>query len=621
MTRMNGIEEVAVPRRNRIAAIVIGLAAFPVFAISPLAPKPDALLSIDMNRSAVVDKIVAQWSKELPVTQAASFHSKLMGLRADQLLAANLSGSFDGVLELLNVSELSLAGVRQATTQGVEIGQASATGDNAKALGEIAQDLVYTPIAPCRVFDTRTPGAPFVSNGLTSGVTRAFDIDGANLSAQGGAMAGCNVPSAAKAVVLAFSPISPPTTGWFVGAANDGSPLPASTLFNFSSALTLTTFTVVMPMSGQAGGDIRLEARGVSAYSMDGVGDVTGYFMPPNRNGDGLRVFAGNGLPNIINGDSSNTLSNSGGQMFGATISGGYSNTVGDSTGGNGWYSTIAGGRSNSTTSDGATVSGGSDNVASGARATVGGGAGNTASGINASVVGGSGNSAIGVGGSVGGGYSNTAYGNYSFAGGRQAATGSFFGLTLTPDHGSFVWADSNANGASGQAFSSTASDQFAVRARGGVAFRVGSTEFASQGVGCSLPAGGAASWSCSSDRNLKEAVRAISGKSILDRISALPISSWQFKGTSRRHIGPMAQDFYAAFGLGIDDKNITVSDVGGVALAAIQGLNQKLIAESKRKDAKISALEKKAAKLEAIERASEAMKSELSAIKKKLGL
>ncbi|MGP8240136.1 MAG: peptidase S74, partial [Limisphaerales bacterium] len=56
-------------------------------------------------------------------------------------------------------------------------------------------------------------------------------------------------------------------------------------------------------------------------------------------------------------------------------------------------------------------------------------------------------------------------------------------------------------------------------------------------------------------------------------------------------HLGPMAQDFYAAFSLGADDKHITTIDEGGVALAAIQGLNQKLEetrAESKAKDAQI---------------------------------
>ena len=57
------------------------------------------------------------------------------------------------------------------------------------------------------------------------------------------------------------------------------------------------------------------------------------------------------------------------------------------------------------------------------------------------------------------------------------------------------------------------------------------------------------------------------------------------------RHMGPMAQDFYAAFGLGTDDKHIATIDADGVALAAIQGLNQKLTDELARKDTEIAEL------------------------------
>ena len=56
-------------------------------------------------------------------------------------------------------------------------------------------------------------------------------------------------------------------------------------------------------------------------------------------------------------------------------------------------------------------------------------------------------------------------------------------------------------------------------------------------------------------------------------------MTEWNYKTDKHvEHVGPMAQDFHAAFGLnGADDKHISVVDEGGVALAAIQGLNQKL--------------------------------------------
>jgi hypothetical protein len=104
------------------------------------------------------------------------------------------------------------------------------------------------------------------------------------------------------------------------------------------------------------------------------------------------------------------------------------------------------------------------------------------------------------------------------------------------------------------------------------------------------------------SDRNLKEKFTAINPAEILARVVALPISSWNFKqDASERHIGPMAQDFYAAFNVGPDDKHIAVVDEGGVALAAIQGLNEKL----QEKDAEIKALEKRMTDLETLLKAS----------------
>jgi len=80
-----------------------------------------------------------------------------------------------------------------------------------------------------------------------------------------------------------------------------------------------------------------------------------------------------------------------------------------------------------------------------------------------------------------------------------------------------------------------------------------------------------------------------------------MPVTQWRFKSEvdpeGKRHIGPMAQDFYAAFGLGTDDKHISTTDINGVTMAAIQGLNQKV----ESKDDEIDALKARIAKLEAL--------------------
>ncbi len=111
------------------------------------------------------------------------------------------------------------------------------------------------------------------------------------------------------------------------------------------------------------------------------------------------------------------------------------------------------------------------------------------------------------------------------------------------------------------------------------------------------------------SDRNKKENFAEINPTDVLSKVANMPITMWNYKGSSadERHIGPMAQDFHAAFGLnGPNDTVIGTMDGQGVALAAIQGLNQKvdaedakLISQLAQKDAAIAALESRLSSME----------------------
>jgi len=103
------------------------------------------------------------------------------------------------------------------------------------------------------------------------------------------------------------------------------------------------------------------------------------------------------------------------------------------------------------------------------------------------------------------------------------------------------------------------------------------------------------------SDRAAKDKFTPVCARDILAKLAAVPISTWVYTNAPGiRHIGPVAQDFAAAFALGDSDKHIATVDADGVALAAIQGLNQKLEDELKEKDTKIHELERR---LEALER------------------
>jgi hypothetical protein len=71
-----------------------------------------------------------------------------------------------------------------------------------------------------------------------------------------------------------------------------------------------------------------------------------------------------------------------------------------------------------------------------------------------------------------------------------------------------------------------------------------------------------------------------VSGPQVLEKLAALPISTWSYEWEPDvRHLAPMSQDFAAAFGLGADDKKIDLLDANGVNMVAIQAMYRRLVA------------------------------------------
>ena len=106
-------------------------------------------------------------------------------------------------------------------------------------------------------------------------------------------------------------------------------------------------------------------------------------------------------------------------------------------------------------------------------------------------------------------------------------------------------------------------------------------------------------SWINASDRNLKQSFAPVDAQAVLDKVAALPVQTWSYKAQpGEQHLGPVAQDFRAAFGLGADDVSIATVDETGVALAAIQGLNRKLQEEIKLRDQELEKIRAELAEL-----------------------
>jgi len=269
-----------------------------------------------------------------------------------------------------------------------------------------------------------------------------------------------------------------------------------------------------------------------------------------------------------------------------STIGGGNGNIVGSNT----VYTTIAGGTGNTVSNASySVISGGTHNhIDDGsAFATIAGGDRNEIGSSDGGAIGGGQLNTIAnnsIMATIPGGELNVAGANYSLAAGYRAKA----------DHqGSFVWSDSyNFD------FHSTVPNGFFARSVGGVKFVTGVDGSGNETAGVRVVAG-ASAWSTLSDRNAKKNIETVDCGSVLDKLAHVPVSHWNYKwekDDGAPHIGPMAQDFKAAFYPGRDDKSISTLEFDGVELAAIQGLNQKL----NEKAARITALEQELSELRA---------------------
>jgi len=161
-------------------------------------------------------------------------------------------------------------------------------------------------------------------------------------------------------------------------------------------------------------------------------------------------------------------------------------------------------------------------------------------------------------------GLQNSASGQFSVAIGKNARTAN--------RQGSVVLGDGCA-GFSSDSVYPTANNQFVARGCGGIKL------YTNQGLtsGVEVAAGGSG-WSAVSDRNRKENFLGVDGEELLTRLHSVPVSTWNYKTQDRsiRHMGAMAQDLYAAFGLGESDRMINSVDMDGVNLAGVQALERR---------------------------------------------
>lgn len=179
--------------------------------------------------------------------------------------------------------------------------------------------------------------------------------------------------------------------------------------------------------------------------------------------------------------------------------------------------------------------------------------------------------------------------------------------FTFTDTSLGSVWTfNSNSDGDFAISLNGTGGSEFKVRQSGSIEMGSGGSDSFVLDPSGDLAIAGALSEG--SDVHQKTEIRTIEYTDVLEKVMSMPVKSWQYKANDPdvRHIGPMAQDFREAFGLGNSDKKIAVIDGIGVSLASIKALNQNLeLKQSEIEDLRsiVDTLAERLNKLEKLER------------------
>ena len=230
------------------------------------AQRDQKIQQITADKSGYALAVVLKWEADARVlgrwneTYAIDLHNSLMQLDVENLLAAGEATTYKGMMQVL------ATGRPEPPVPADQIGEPPI----GEALGDVGADLVFTPLSPCRIADTRSGGGA-----ITGNTSRGFDMDGSNLSAQGGSATGCGIPlGVARAIAVTLTVTEPQAAGYFTAWASGMRPTISA--LNYTTGQTIANTTVVPTLPG-AGNDFNL----YSLATAQAVMDVVGYFAAP----------------------------------------------------------------------------------------------------------------------------------------------------------------------------------------------------------------------------------------------------------------------------------------------------------------------------------------------------
>lgn len=240
---------------------------------SPDESYAEAAAYVESNRDTIIDRIIEQWRPEMDANEDyvgwdAEIAAALESAPADKVLVALQARSYAEVVAALFSSWSG------PDVTAIEDGQSP---EDILQLGSIGDNLVFFPLTPCRIIDTRFGSFPF-RIGPNSG--RQFQVNLANSSSQGGFNGFCGVPTNVEPAAVAINAVSTSQTGnGNITIINTGGGIPTSALLNYTPGFN-TANAAVVRSSTAVGNDIFIYSRFSATHV---VVDIMGYFAAPER--------------------------------------------------------------------------------------------------------------------------------------------------------------------------------------------------------------------------------------------------------------------------------------------------------------------------------------------------
>jgi hypothetical protein len=247
-------------------------------------------------RHAEAQRLVTQWIEQQLLRKA---DQKVIAADAKRIVASLSEAQVEALVGGEDLARLLAPGRTGEPVQAMTAASSAGLKNVFDAaLGDSDSDLLFVPVPPCRILDTRVAGGPIAAHEI-----RSFEVVGTQgFDAQGGNPGGCGIPQGAttpiaRSVVINFVAVGPGGPG-HLEAWEFNQPVPTASVLNYAQASGLNIANgVIVPIAGVATADKDLNIRAnINATFV--VADVTGYFTRFPK-----EVFQGNLKSTVLQND------------------------------------------------------------------------------------------------------------------------------------------------------------------------------------------------------------------------------------------------------------------------------------------------------------------------------